>query len=77
MGAGETTVERLGNAEGVYEMRMLVSGGCPSYKKSAMAVKEEVEKMYPDKFEYVLVKEGSSTGNMEVRVCKKDPQSPS
>ena len=76
MGAGETTEERLGNTEGQYIMHMLVSGGCPSYKKSAIAVREEVEKMHPQLFEYVLVQEGRSTGNMEISVSKRGQASP-
>ena len=36
--ATEVTEERLGNADGAYEMRILFSNGCTSYKKSAMAV---------------------------------------
>ena len=73
--ATETTEERLGNADGAYEMRILFSNGCSSYQKSAMAVQEEVEKMHPQQFQYILYKESSATGNMEITVCKKGQSS--
>ena len=36
-----------------------------------MAVQREVEKMHPQAFEYILIKDGGVTGNMEVTLSKK------
>ena len=63
-------VERLGNSNGKYEMRIQYCGGW-GYKKNATAVQREVEKMHPQIFEYVLTKDSGVTGNLEITLCKK------
>ena len=35
---------------------------------------EEVDKMYPDKFRYILIKDGGVTGNLELTVQKNSGQ---
>ena len=67
-------VERLGNANGKYEMKIQYCGGW-GYKKNALAVQREVEKMHPQIFEYVLVKDTGVTGNLEIHLNKKGASS--
>ena len=40
-----------------------------------MAVQREVEKMHPQIFEYVLVKDTGVTGNLEIHLNKKGASS--
>ena len=64
-------VERLGNSNGKYQMRISYCGGW-GYKKHADAVQREVEKMHPQIFEFVLTREEGVTGNLEITLHKKE-----
>ena len=63
--------ERLGNSNGKYEMKIQYCGGW-GYKKHALAIQREVEKMHPQIFEYVLLKDTGVTGNLEVTISNRE-----
>ena len=64
-GSKGTSEETMGNAQGKYEMIIQYCGGW-GYKNQALATQREVEKMHPQVFKYVLVKDGGITGNFEI-----------
>ena len=52
-------------------MKIQYCGGW-GYKKHALAIQREVEKMHPQIFEYVLLKDSGVTGNLEVTINNKE-----
>ena len=68
LGDGQQSREFLGNKDGAFTMQIQYCGGW-GYKKHATAIQREVEKMYPNQFRTILLKDPGVSGNLEVDIA--------